>query len=142
MTPDILDDQLDPGVLNELDQLGFVSDPLIPSREDAEAVAGSNEAGPSDPTFPESVSFDLLPVTLVHDTVGNPNLGESLNVISNLGAPTESEEGKLFRLSVLCLDGLPPSLTQSSEKPKPFSADGPIVRIQPVTEETRCYRKG
>ncbi|KAJ7272882.1 hypothetical protein C8J57DRAFT_260988 [Mycena rebaudengoi] len=129
MTPDILDDQLDPGVLNELDQLGFVSDPLIPSREDAEAVAGSNEAGPSDPTFPESVSFDLLPVTLVHDTVGNPNLGESLNVISNLGAPTESEEGKLFRLRSLFLQMAPSYGFSLSQKKLDAIAKGDMTGL-------------
>ncbi|KAJ7274107.1 hypothetical protein C8J57DRAFT_252076 [Mycena rebaudengoi] len=92
--PDILDCQPGPGIMNELDQLGFGSDsvPLtIPSREDAEV---RNEAGPSDPTFLESISFDPLPVTLVHDTVGN----------SNLGVTTETEEEKLFRLRALFLE--------------------------------------
>jgi hypothetical protein len=131
MTPDFLDSQLDPGVLNELDHLGFTPDPVpltIPSREDAEV---RNEAGLSDPTFPESVSFELLPVTLVHDTVGNPDLGIT----------TETEEDKLFRLSVLFLNSLTPSPTQSS-KASSLSAGGPTARIQPVTEETRCYCKG
>ncbi|KAJ7240581.1 hypothetical protein C8J57DRAFT_1727122, partial [Mycena rebaudengoi] len=96
MTPDFLDYQLDPGVLNELDQLGFVSDPVaLTIREDAEAIASSNEAGPSSL---EPVSFDLPPVTLVHDTVGNPDLGVSLDVVPNLGVTAETEEEKLFRL--------------------------------------------
>ncbi|KAJ7240594.1 hypothetical protein C8J57DRAFT_1727134 [Mycena rebaudengoi] len=101
MTPDFLDYQLDPGVLNELDQLGSASDPVaLTIREDAEAVANSNEAGPS---FLKPVSFDLLPVTLVHDTVGNPDLGISLDVVPNLGVTTETEEEKLFRLRALFL---------------------------------------
>ncbi|KAJ7272903.1 hypothetical protein C8J57DRAFT_1225229 [Mycena rebaudengoi] len=104
MTPDILDYQLDPSVSNELDQLGFASDPVsLTIREDAEAVASSNEAGPSDPTFLKPVSFDLVPVT-----AGNPNLGVSLGVVPNLGVRTETEEEKLFRLSVLFLKSLPP----------------------------------
>ncbi|KAJ7240597.1 hypothetical protein C8J57DRAFT_1478201 [Mycena rebaudengoi] len=104
MTPDFLDYQLDPGVLNELDQLGSASDPVaLTIREDAEAVASSNEAGPS---VLKPVSFDLLPVTLVHDTVGNPDLGVSLDVVPNLGVTMETEEEKLFRLSVLFLKSL------------------------------------
>ncbi|KAJ7230929.1 hypothetical protein C8J57DRAFT_188143 [Mycena rebaudengoi] len=100
-TPDFLDYQLDPGVLNELDQLGSASDPVaLTTREDAEAVASSNEAGPS---VLKPVSFDLLPVTLVHDTVGNPDLGASLDVVPNLGVTTETEEEKLFRLRALFL---------------------------------------
>ncbi|KAJ7289125.1 hypothetical protein C8J57DRAFT_1459212 [Mycena rebaudengoi] len=110
MTPDILDYQPDPGILNELDQLGFASDPVsLTIREDAEVVASINEAGLSDPTFIKPISFDLLPVTLVHDTVGNPNRSDSLDVVPNLCATTESEEEKLFRLSVLFFDSLPPS---------------------------------
>jgi hypothetical protein len=140
MTPDFFDHQLGPDVLVELDQLGLASDPVsLTIRKDAEAVASVNEVGPSDPTFINPVSSELIPVTLVHK---NPNLGDSLNVVSNLGAPTESEEEKLFRLSVLFLKSLHPSLTQSSEKARSLSAGGPTVRIQPVTEETRCHCKG
>ncbi|KAJ7240498.1 hypothetical protein C8J57DRAFT_1478131, partial [Mycena rebaudengoi] len=103
MTPDFLDYRLDPGVLNELDQLGYTSDPVpLTIRE----VASSNEAGPSSL---KPVSFDLPPVTLVHDTVGNPDLGVSLDVVPNLGVTTETEEEKLFRLSVSFLKSLPPS---------------------------------
>jgi hypothetical protein len=144
MPPDTLDHQLSPEVLIELDQLGSTSELAAPLtiREDAEVAASSNDAGPSDPTFLTADSFDLLPVTLVHDTVGHPNLGDSLDVVSNLGVTPESEEDKLFRLSVLFLNSLPPSLTQYSEKPSSFSGDGPTVRIQPVTKQTRCYRKG
>jgi hypothetical protein len=140
MPPDTLDHQLSPEVLIELDQLGFTSDPApLTIRQDAEVVASSNDAGPSDPTFLTADSFDLLPVTLVRDT---PNLGDSLDVVSNLDVTPESEQDKLFRLSVLFLNSLSPTLTQSPEKPKSFSGDGPTARIQPVTEETRCYQKG
>ncbi|KAJ7243933.1 hypothetical protein C8J57DRAFT_1476917 [Mycena rebaudengoi] len=105
MTPVFLDYQLDPGILNELDQLGFASDPVaLTIREDAEAVASSNEAGPSSL---KPVSFDLPPVTLVHDTVGNPDLGVSLDVVPNLGVTTETEEEKLFRLRALFLQVAP-----------------------------------
>ncbi|KAJ7267392.1 hypothetical protein C8J57DRAFT_364956 [Mycena rebaudengoi] len=105
MPPNFLDYQLDPGLLNELDQLGFASD-LVPLtiREDAEAVASSNEAGPS---FLTPASFDLPPVTLVHDTVGNPDLGVSLDVVPNPGVTTETEEEKLFRLRALFLQAAP-----------------------------------
>ncbi|KAJ7284501.1 hypothetical protein C8J57DRAFT_1216930 [Mycena rebaudengoi] len=104
MTPDFLDYQLDPGVLNELDQLGFASDPVaLTIREDAEAVA-SNEVGPS---FLKPVSFDLPPITLAHDTVGHPDLGVSLDVIPNFGVTTETEEEKLFRLRALFLQVAP-----------------------------------
>ncbi|KAJ7272858.1 hypothetical protein C8J57DRAFT_1715203 [Mycena rebaudengoi] len=99
-TPDILDYQLDPGVLNELDQLGSASDPLhlaIPSREDA-------EAGPSSDPILKPDSSELLPVTLVHK---NPNLGDSLDVVSNLGVRAETEEEKLFRLRALLLQRAP-----------------------------------
>jgi hypothetical protein len=102
--PDILDYQLGPGVLNELDQLGFTSDPVPLIREDAErAVGSSNEAGPSSDPILKPVSFELLPVTLGHDTAGNPNLGGSLDVVSHLGVTPETEEQKLFRLLVLFL---------------------------------------
>ncbi|KAJ7267393.1 hypothetical protein C8J57DRAFT_365039 [Mycena rebaudengoi] len=97
MRPDFLDYQLDPDVLNELDQLGFASDPVpLTIREDVEAVASSNEAGPS-----------FLPVTLAHNTVGNPNLGVSLDVVPSLGITTETEEEKLFRLRALFLQVAP-----------------------------------
>ncbi|KAJ7272884.1 hypothetical protein C8J57DRAFT_261124 [Mycena rebaudengoi] len=102
MTPDILDYQLDPGVLNELDELGFASDPVRLIREDAEAVAGNNEAGPSDPTFLKPVSFDLAPVTS-----GDPNLDVSLGVVPNLDVRTETEEEKLFRFPTLFLQTAP-----------------------------------
>ncbi|KAJ7240599.1 hypothetical protein C8J57DRAFT_102186 [Mycena rebaudengoi] len=86
-------------------QLGFASDPVaLTIREDAEAVASSNEAGPS---FLKPVSFDLPPVTLVHDTVGNPDLGVSLDVVPNLGVTMETEEEKLFRLRALFLQVAP-----------------------------------
>ncbi|KAJ7240579.1 hypothetical protein C8J57DRAFT_101536 [Mycena rebaudengoi] len=105
MTPDFLEYQLDPGLLNELDQLGFASDPIpLTIREDAEAVASSNEAGPSSL---KPVSFDLRPVTLVHGTGGNPDLGVSLDVVPNLGVTTETEEEKLFRLRALFLQVAP-----------------------------------
>ncbi|KAJ7272799.1 hypothetical protein C8J57DRAFT_259523 [Mycena rebaudengoi] len=105
MTPDFFDHQLGPDVLIELDQLGLASDPVsLTIRKDAEAAASVNEAGPSDPTFVNPVSSELMPVTLVHK---NPNLGDSLNVVSNLGAPTESEEEKLFRLRDLFLQVAP-----------------------------------
>ncbi|KAJ7242074.1 hypothetical protein C8J57DRAFT_1558352 [Mycena rebaudengoi] len=101
--PDILDYQLGPGILNELDQLGFASDPVPLIREDAEeAVASSNEAGPSDPTFLKPVSFDLVPVT-----AGDPNLGVSLGVVPNLGVKMETGEEKLFRLRALFLQAAP-----------------------------------
>ncbi|KAJ7272848.1 hypothetical protein C8J57DRAFT_260447 [Mycena rebaudengoi] len=103
MTPDILDYQLDPGVLNELDQLAFASDPVpLTIREDAEATASSNEAAPSDPNFLEPISFDLLPVT-----VGNLNRSDSLDVVPNLGVRAETEEEKLFRLRALFLQRAP-----------------------------------
>ncbi|KAJ7278832.1 hypothetical protein C8J57DRAFT_149075 [Mycena rebaudengoi] len=106
MTPDILDYQLDPSVLNELDQLGFASDPVpLTTRDDTEAVASSDET--SDPTSLLPVSFDLLPVTLVHDTVGNPNLGVSLDVVPNLCITAETEEEKLFRWRSLFLQAAP-----------------------------------
>jgi hypothetical protein len=107
ITPDSLDHQLRPDVLNELDQLDFTSDPMpLTIREDAEAVASSNEAGPSIPTFLRPVCFDIAPVT-----AGNPNLSVSLGVVPNLGVKTETEEEKLFRLSVLFLKNqLLPSL--------------------------------
>jgi hypothetical protein len=138
--PDILDDQLGPGVLNELDQLRFASDPvpLTSIREDAKAVASSNEAGPSSDPILKPDSSELLPVTLVHK---NPNLGDSLDVIPNLGSTTETEEEKLFRLSVLSLNSLPLP-AQYSEKSNSLPADGPTTRIQPVRKETRCYRQG
>ncbi|KAJ7267146.1 hypothetical protein C8J57DRAFT_360247 [Mycena rebaudengoi] len=99
MPPNTLDHQLSPEVLIELDQLGFTSDPApLTLRQDAEVVASSNDVGPSDPTFLTPDSFDLLPVTLVRDT---PNLGDSLDVVSNLGVTPESEEDKLFRLLFL-----------------------------------------
>ncbi|KAJ7273044.1 hypothetical protein C8J57DRAFT_264602 [Mycena rebaudengoi] len=80
---DILDHQLGPGVLNELDQLGFTSDPVpLTIREDAErAVASSNETGPSSDPILKPDSSQLLPVTVVHK---NPNLGDSLDVVSHL----------------------------------------------------------
>ncbi|KAJ7240573.1 hypothetical protein C8J57DRAFT_101429 [Mycena rebaudengoi] len=100
-TPDFLDYQLDPGVLNELDQLGYASDPVpLTIREDA----SSNEAGPSSL---KPVSFDLPPVTLIHDTVGDPDLGVSLDVVPNLGVMTETEEEKLFRWRALFLQTAP-----------------------------------
>ncbi|KAJ7267134.1 hypothetical protein C8J57DRAFT_360062 [Mycena rebaudengoi] len=107
--PDTLDHQLSPEVLIELDQLGFTSELAAPLtiREDAEVVASSNEAGPSDPAFLTPASFDLLPITLVRDTVRNPNLGDSLDVVSNLGVTPESEEDKLFRLRALFLQKAP-----------------------------------
>ncbi|KAJ7272892.1 hypothetical protein C8J57DRAFT_1506476 [Mycena rebaudengoi] len=124
MTPDFLDSQLDPGVLNELDHLGFTPDPVpltIPSREDAEV---RNEAGLSDPTFPESVSFELLPVTLVHDTVGNPDLGIT----------TETEEDKLFRLRALFLQAAPQHGFSLSQKKLDAIAKGDMtgVVVHPV----------
>ncbi|KAJ7272913.1 hypothetical protein C8J57DRAFT_262078 [Mycena rebaudengoi] len=103
ITPDILDHQLRPDVLNELDQLDSTSDPIpLTIREDAEAVASSNEAGPSDPTFLKPVSFDLAPVTS-----GDPNLDVSLGVMLNLDVRTETEEEKLFRLRDLFLQVAP-----------------------------------
>ncbi|KAJ7261922.1 hypothetical protein C8J57DRAFT_1719543 [Mycena rebaudengoi] len=103
ITPDSLDHQLRPDVLNELDQLDFTSDPMpLTIREDAEAVASSNEAGPSIPTFLRPVCFDLAPVT-----AGNPNLSVSLGVVPNLGVKTETEEEKLFRLRALFLQAAP-----------------------------------
>ncbi|KAJ7273052.1 hypothetical protein C8J57DRAFT_1715348 [Mycena rebaudengoi] len=104
-SPDILD-QLDPGVLNELDQLGFASDPVRLIREDAErAVASSNEAGPSsDPILTPDSSEHSPPVTLVHK---NPNLGDSLDGVPNLGVTTETEEERLFRLRALFLQIAP-----------------------------------
>jgi hypothetical protein len=134
-------DQLDPDVLNELDQLGFTSDPMsLTIQEDAEgAVASSNEAGPSSDLILKPDSSEHSPVTLVHK---NPNLGDSLDGVPNLGITTETEEERLFRLSVLFLNSLPSSHPQSSEKPKSFSAGDHAARIQPVTEETRCYCKG
>ncbi|KAJ7272890.1 hypothetical protein C8J57DRAFT_261211 [Mycena rebaudengoi] len=114
MTP--VDSQLGPGVLNELDQLDFTSDPvpLTSIREDAKAVASSNEAGPSsDPILkPDPSESELLPVTLVHK---NPNLDDSLDVVPNLGITTETETEKLFRLRALFLQAAPQygfSLTQ------------------------------
>ncbi|KAJ7267150.1 hypothetical protein C8J57DRAFT_1510260 [Mycena rebaudengoi] len=108
MPPDTLDHQLSPEVLIELDQLGSTSELAAPLtiRENAE-VASSNDAGPSDPIFLTADSFDLLPVTMVRDTVGNPNLGDSLDVVSNLGVTPESEEKKLFRLRALFLQTAP-----------------------------------
>ncbi|KAJ7272881.1 hypothetical protein C8J57DRAFT_1467312 [Mycena rebaudengoi] len=153
MTPDIVDYQLGPGVLNELDQLGFASDPvpliredavlneldqlgftsdpvpLTTIREDAEVVANSTEAGPSEPTFIKPVSFDLLPVTLVHHTVGNPNSGDSLNVVSNLGARTESEEEKLFRLRALFLQKAPQYGFSLSQKKLDAVAKGDMTGL-------------
>ncbi|KAJ7267141.1 hypothetical protein C8J57DRAFT_1717573 [Mycena rebaudengoi] len=109
MPPDTLDHQLSPEVLIELDQLGSTSELAAPLtiREDAEVAASSNDAGPSDPTFLTADSFDLLPVTLVHDTVGHPNLGDSLDVVPNLDVTPESEEDKLFRLRALFLETAP-----------------------------------
>ncbi|KAJ7240570.1 hypothetical protein C8J57DRAFT_1478182 [Mycena rebaudengoi] len=105
MTPDFVEYQLDPGILNELDQLGSASDPVaLTIREDAEAVASSNEAGSS---FLKPISFDLQPATLVHDTVGNHDLSVSLDVVPNLGVTTETEEEKLFRLRALFLQTAP-----------------------------------
>ncbi|KAJ7273068.1 hypothetical protein C8J57DRAFT_265349 [Mycena rebaudengoi] len=102
--PDILD-QLDPGVLNELDQLGFASDPVRLIREDVEgAVASSNEAGPSSDPLLKPDSSELSPVTLVHK---NLNLGDSLDVVPNLGIATETEEEKLFRFRALFLQAAP-----------------------------------
>ncbi|KAJ7273057.1 hypothetical protein C8J57DRAFT_1225366 [Mycena rebaudengoi] len=102
--PDVLD-QLDSGVLNELDQLGFTSDPVRLIREDAEgAVASSNEAGPSSDPILKPDSSELLPVTLVHK---NPNPGDSLDVVSHLGITTETEEEKLYRLRALFLQAAP-----------------------------------
>ncbi|KAJ7273055.1 hypothetical protein C8J57DRAFT_264972 [Mycena rebaudengoi] len=102
MTPDFLDYQLDPGVLNELDQLGFASDPMpLTIREDAEAVVSSNEAGPSSDPILKPVFFELLPVTLGHDTARNPNLG------SHLGVTPETEEQKLFHFQNLFLQAAP-----------------------------------
>ncbi|KAJ7272877.1 hypothetical protein C8J57DRAFT_260916 [Mycena rebaudengoi] len=127
MTPDILDHQLDPGVLNELDQLGFASDPLpltISNREDAEAVAGSNEAGPSDPTFIKAVSFDLVPVA-----AGNPNRSDSLDVVPNLCARTESEEEKLFRLRALFLRAAPQYGFSLSQKKLDAIAKGDMTGL-------------
>ncbi|KAJ7272907.1 hypothetical protein C8J57DRAFT_1506486 [Mycena rebaudengoi] len=98
MTPDILDHQLRPDVLNELDQLDSASDPLpltIPSREDAEAEPSS------DPIL-KPTSFDVVPVT-----AGNLDLGVSLGVVPNLGVRTETEEEKLFRLRALFLQACP-----------------------------------
>ncbi|KAJ7272919.1 hypothetical protein C8J57DRAFT_262240 [Mycena rebaudengoi] len=127
MTPDILDYQLDPGVLNELDQLGFASDPVSPKiREDAEVVASINEAGLSEPTFLESVSFDLLPVTLVHDAVGNPDLGDSLDVVP---IRTETEEEKLFRLRALFLQAAPQYGFSLSEKKLDAIAKGDMTGL-------------
>ncbi|KAJ7276640.1 hypothetical protein C8J57DRAFT_1466125 [Mycena rebaudengoi] len=124
---DILDHQLRPDVLNELDQLGFASDPLpltIPRREDAEVVAGSNEAGPSDPTFMKPVSFDLEPVT-----AGSPNLGISLGVIPNLGVRTETEEEKLFRLRALFLQVAPQYGFSLSQKKLDAIAKGDMTGL-------------
>ncbi|KAJ7273054.1 hypothetical protein C8J57DRAFT_264975 [Mycena rebaudengoi] len=104
-SPDILD-QLDPDVLNELDQLCFTSDPMpLTIREDAEgAVASSNEAGPSSDPILKPDSSEHSPVTLVHE---NPNLGDSLDGVPNLGIATETEEEKLFRLRALFLQIAP-----------------------------------
>ncbi|KAJ7273113.1 hypothetical protein C8J57DRAFT_1225408 [Mycena rebaudengoi] len=98
--PDILDYRLGPGVLNELDQLGFASDPVPLIR----AVASSNEAGPSSDPILKPDSSELLPVTLVHK---NPNLGDSPDVVPNLGITTETEEEKLFRFRALFLQTAP-----------------------------------
>ncbi|KAJ7289908.1 hypothetical protein C8J57DRAFT_1706521 [Mycena rebaudengoi] len=86
--PNILDYQLRPYVSIELDQLGCAADPThLTIRKD---VASTTEAGPSDPIFLNPDSSDLLPVVLVnHTVVGNPDLGLSLDVISNLGVTTE-----------------------------------------------------
>ncbi|KAJ7272905.1 hypothetical protein C8J57DRAFT_1506484 [Mycena rebaudengoi] len=102
---DILDDQLGPSVLNELDQLRFASDPvpLTAIREDAKAVASSNEVGPSlDPILKPDSS--LLPVPLAHK---NPNLGDSLDVAPSLGITTETEEEKLSRFRTFFLQTAP-----------------------------------
>ncbi|KAJ7272912.1 hypothetical protein C8J57DRAFT_262037 [Mycena rebaudengoi] len=153
ITPDFLDHQLGPGVLNELDQLGFASDPVrliqredaegavlneldqlglasdpvsLTTREDAEAVASINEAGPSDPTFINPVSFDLLPVTLVQDAVGNLDLGHSLDVVP---VRTETEEEKLFRLRALFLQAAPQYGFSLSQKKLDAIAKGDMTGL-------------
>ncbi|KAJ7272899.1 hypothetical protein C8J57DRAFT_261746 [Mycena rebaudengoi] len=126
--PDILDDQLGPGVLNELDQLRFASDPvpLTSIREDAKAVASSNEAGPSSDPILKPDSSELLPVTLVHK---NPNLGDSLDVIPNLGSTTETEEEKLFRFRTLFLQTAPQHGFSLSEKKLDAIAKGDMTGL-------------
>ncbi|KAJ7272891.1 hypothetical protein C8J57DRAFT_261250 [Mycena rebaudengoi] len=155
MTPDFLDYQPGPSILNELDQLGFASDPVrliredaegavlnkldqlglasdpvsLTIREDAEAVASINEAGPSDPTFIKPVSFNLLPVALAHHTVGNPNLGDSLDVVPNLGITVETEEEKLFRLRNLFLQMAPQYGFSLSQKKLDAIAKGDMTGL-------------
>ncbi|KAJ7272915.1 hypothetical protein C8J57DRAFT_262174 [Mycena rebaudengoi] len=162
MTPDILDYQLGPGVLNELDQLGFASDPvpliredavlneldqlgftsdpvpLTTIREDTKAVASSSKAEPSEPTFLESDSFDLLPVTLVHDAVGNPDLGDSLDAVA---VRTETEEEKLFRLRALFLQAAPQYGFSLSEKKLDAIAKGDMTGlvVHPVLVGTAVH---
>ncbi|KAJ7273062.1 hypothetical protein C8J57DRAFT_265234 [Mycena rebaudengoi] len=70
-------------------------------QEDAEgAVASSNEAGPSSDLILKPDSSEHSPVTLVHK---NPNLGDSLDGVPNLGITTETEEERLFRFRNLFL---------------------------------------
>ncbi|KAJ7272920.1 hypothetical protein C8J57DRAFT_262241 [Mycena rebaudengoi] len=127
MTPDSLDYQIDPGVLNELDQLGFASDPLplTAIQEDAKAVVSSNEAGPSSDTILRADS-ELLPVTLVHK---NPNQGDSLDVVSNLGTRMESEEENLFRLRALFLQAAPQYGFSLSQKKLDAIAKGDMTGL-------------
>ncbi|KAJ7272910.1 hypothetical protein C8J57DRAFT_1715239 [Mycena rebaudengoi] len=130
ITPDILDHQLRADVLNELDQLDSTSDPIpLTIREDAEAVASSNEAGPSDPTPLKPVSFDLAPVTS-----GDPNLDVSLGVVPNLDVRTETEEEKLFRLRDLFLQVAPQYGFSLSQKKLDAIAKGDMtgLAVHPV----------
>ncbi|KAJ7272916.1 hypothetical protein C8J57DRAFT_1596698, partial [Mycena rebaudengoi] len=126
MTP--VDSQLSPGVLNELDQLSFASNPLplTAIREDPEAVVSSNEAGPSSDTILKADSSELLPVTLVHK---NPNLGNSLDVVANLSTRMESEEEKLFRLRALFLQAAPQYGFSLSQKKLDAIAKGDMTGL-------------
>ncbi|KAJ7272871.1 hypothetical protein C8J57DRAFT_260710 [Mycena rebaudengoi] len=127
-----VDSQLSPGVLNELDQLGFTSDPvpLTSIREDAEEpVASSNEAEPSSDPVLKPVFSEVLPVTLVHHTVGDPNLGDSLDVVPNLAVRTETEEEKLFRLRDLFLQTAPQHGFSLSQKKLDAIAKGDMTGL-------------
>ncbi|KAJ7272870.1 hypothetical protein C8J57DRAFT_260749 [Mycena rebaudengoi] len=127
-----VDSQLSQGVLNELDQLGFTSDPvpLTSIREDAEgSVASSNETGPSSDPVLKPVFSEVLPVTLVHHTIGNPNLGDPLDVVPNLGVRTETEEEKLFRFRALFLQAAPQHGFSLSEKKFDTIAKGDMTGL-------------
>ncbi|KAJ7272867.1 hypothetical protein C8J57DRAFT_1467301 [Mycena rebaudengoi] len=120
-TPD-MDDQLGPSVLNELDQLRFASDPvpLTAIREDDNALASSNEAGPSLDPILNPDSSELLPVT---------NLGDSLDVAPNLSITTETEEEKLFRFRALFLQAAPMHGFSLSQKKLDAIAKGDMTGL-------------